>query len=66
QKARADVNAAINGDTVDIASLTEPERKGVELASSKKWVRSSKDREALLEIYENLFSHIDHQMTTSG
>ena len=66
QKARADVNTAINGDSVDISSLTEPERRGIELASSKKWVRSSKDREALLEIYENLFSHIDHQMSASA
>lgn len=66
QKARADVNTAINGEAVDISSLTEPERRGVELASSKTWVRSSKDREALLEIYENLFSHIDHQMSTAA
>ena len=66
QKARADVNTAINGESVDISSLTAPERQAVELASSKKWVRSSKDREALLEIYENLFSHIDQQMSVAG
>jgi len=64
QRARADVNAVINGESVDnIASLTEPERKGLELASAKRWVRNSKDREDLLEIYENLFSHIDRQMS---
>ncbi len=66
QKARADVNTAINGEPVDISSLTGPERQGVQLASSRKWVRSSKDRESLLEIYENLFAHIDNQMTTTA
>jgi methyl-accepting chemotaxis protein len=62
QKARNDVNAAINGEAVDITSLTEPEKKALALATSKRWAHSSKDREALLEMYESLFSHIDDSM----
>ncbi|HEY6896658.1 MAG TPA: methyl-accepting chemotaxis protein [Rhodocyclaceae bacterium] len=64
QKARNDVNAAINGEAVDITSLTEPEKKALDMVSSKRWAHSSKDRDALLEMYESLFAHIDESMKT--
>lgn len=62
QKARADANATINGEQIDISSLSEMERAAVELARSKRWVKGAADREALLNIYEELFAHIDGGM----
>ncbi|HZX30685.1 MAG TPA: methyl-accepting chemotaxis protein [Rhodocyclaceae bacterium] len=62
QKARADVNATVNGEHVDISDLSEMEQNALTLASSKSWVRGSAEREALLHIYEQLFSHIESGM----
>lgn len=64
QKARADVNATINGENVDRSNLSDAERTALDLASSKKWVKGSADREALLDIYDDLFAHIEQQMRT--
>ncbi len=62
QKARADVNATINGENVDRSNLSEAEQVALDMASSKKWVKGSADREALLDIYDDLFAHIEQQM----
>jgi methyl-accepting chemotaxis protein len=62
QKARADVNATINGENVDRTNLSDAERTALDMASSKKWVKGSADREALLDIYDDLFAHIEQQM----
>ena len=62
QKARSDVNATINGDTVDMSNLHDLERAALEMAGSKQWVKGSDDREALLDIYEELFAHIEKGM----
>lgn len=65
QKARADANAIINGEKVDISNLSAIEQTAVELASSKKWIKGTADREALLDIYEELFAHIEGGMESA-
>lgn len=64
QKARADVNATINGENVDRTNMSQTERKALDIAYSKKWITGSGDREALLDIYDDLFAHIEQQMRT--
>jgi len=66
QKARADVNATVNGEKVDISNLSEMEQTALNLAGSKQWVKGSAEREALLDIYEEVFSHIEHGMGLSS
>ncbi|MBS1190484.1 MAG: methyl-accepting chemotaxis protein [Rhodocyclaceae bacterium] len=66
QKARADVNAIINGEKVDTSNLSEVEQTALALAGSRKWVRGSAEREELVGIYEQLFAHIEKGMGTSA
>jgi methyl-accepting chemotaxis protein len=61
QKARADVNAIINGQTVDTSSHSAAERAALELAATRKWTEGSKEREALVEMYDELFAYIETQ-----
>ncbi|HET7775008.1 MAG TPA: methyl-accepting chemotaxis protein, partial [Azospira sp.] len=61
QKARADVNAIINGETVDTSSHSAGERAALELAASRKWTEGSAEREALVEMYDELFAYIETQ-----
>ena len=62
QKARADVNAILHGEEIVVASLSEMEKKAVEIAHSRKWMKGSADREALIEIYDSLFASIEARM----
>jgi len=62
QKARSDANAILNGEEVNIRSLSDAEQEAVAIAKSGKWVKGSDDREALVHIYDNLFANIEHQM----
>lgn len=62
QRARADVTAILHGQEVSVSSLTEMEREAVNIARSRKWVKGSKDREALVAIYDSLFANIERQM----
>ena len=62
QKARADVNAIINGENVDMSNCSSAERRALELAASRKWAEGNADRDALLEMYDDLFQHIESQM----
>jgi methyl-accepting chemotaxis protein len=61
QKARADVNAIINGESIDTSSHSAAERAALELAASRKWTEGSKEREALVEMYDELFAYIESQ-----
>jgi len=61
QKARADVNAIINGQTVDTSGHSAAERAALELAATRKWTEGSKEREALVEMYDELFAYIETQ-----
>jgi methyl-accepting chemotaxis protein len=62
QKARRDVTAILHGREVDASMLSEMEQQAVVLAGSRKWVRGSADREALIAIYDELFSNIEQQL----
>ena len=62
QKARADVTAILHGEKLDLSEIPEMEREALAVAKSRKWVKGSADREALVEIYEHLFANIENEM----
>lgn len=62
QKARSDVTAILHGEKLNLSSLSEIEREALSVVESRKWVKGSADREALVNIYERLFANIESQM----
>jgi hypothetical protein len=62
QKARRDVTAILHGESVDNESLTDMEKQALTLASERHWMKGSADREALIEIYDELFANIEQQL----
>lgn len=62
QKARADATTILHGKPIAIESLSEIERQALQIAQARKWVKGSKDREALVGIYDRLFAGIERQM----
>jgi methyl-accepting chemotaxis protein len=62
QRARADVTAILHGESVDLAVLPELQRSAVAMVQSRKWVKGSGDRDALVDIYDRLFADIERQM----
>ena len=62
QKARADVTAILHGEEVNIASLPDIEKEAIAAVQSRQWVKGSADRDALVAIYDRLFSSIESQM----
>ena len=62
QKARADVNAILHGEVIEISNLSEMEQEAVGLAQSGRWTKGSEDREALIQIYDQVFANIEAQM----
>lgn len=62
QKARSDVSAILHGEEIVVDSLSELEAKAVEIAQSRKWVKGSADRQALIEIYDSLFASIESRI----
>ena len=62
QKARADVNAILHGEVIEISNLSEMEQEAVGLAQSGRWSKGSEDREALIQIYDKVFANIEAQM----
>lgn len=62
QKARADINAILNGEKVEIDSLSAVEQEAIGLAQSGRWAKGSEDRKALIEIYDRVFANIEAQM----
>ncbi|MDP3638281.1 MAG: methyl-accepting chemotaxis protein [Azonexus sp.] len=62
QRARSDVSAILHGQEVVVDSLSEMEMKAVEIAHSRKWLKGSADREALIQIYDSLFASIEDRM----
>lgn len=59
QKARSDVSAILHGEEIVVDSLSEMELKAVEIAHSRKWIKGSADRDALIQIYDALFASIE-------
>ena len=62
QKARADVNAILHGEKIEINNLSDMEREAIGMAQTGLWTRGSEDREALIQIYDKLFANIEQQM----
>ncbi len=62
QKARSDVTKILHGQAVDPNNLSEMEKHALEIADSRKWIKGSEDRKALIEIYEQLFANIEQQL----
>ena len=63
QKARADVNAILHGEVIEINNLSDMEREAISLAQTGKWAKGSVDREALIQMYDKLFANIESQMS---
>jgi methyl-accepting chemotaxis protein len=62
QRARADVTAILHGEEVNITSLSDMEQEAAKIARSRKWIKGSADRDALVAIYDSLFANIEKQM----
>ena len=62
QRARADVTAILHGERIDLTALPELQRSAVAMVQSRKWVKGSADRDALVDIYDRLFADIERQM----
>lgn len=62
QKARADVNAILNGKPIEIRNLSDIEQKAIDMAEQGRWSKDSSDREALVGIYDQVFSDIERQL----
>ena len=62
QKARADANLIIHGEEDNKLSLSAMELQAVKIAGERKWVQGGPDRDALITIYDQLFSSIEEQM----
>ena len=62
QKARADANTILHGESIAIENLSEAEKHAIDIVSAKRWVKGSADRDSLIEIYERLFADLESQM----
>jgi methyl-accepting chemotaxis protein len=62
QRARADATAILHGQEVNVITLSEMEQEAVKIARSRKWIKGSDDRDALVAIYDSLFANIESQM----
>jgi len=62
QKARSDANLIINGDEVDLGSLSEIEQEAARIAANRRWISDDGDRKHLVDIYEHLFANLEQQM----
>ena len=62
QHARSDATEILNGREVNVASLSEAEKEAVGIARSRRWIKGSDDRQALIAIYDRLFANIEEQI----
>ncbi|TVT74681.1 MAG: chemotaxis protein [Denitromonas halophila] len=62
QKARADANLIILGEVADLNRLSDMEQEAARIAAGRRWVKDSRDRDALIEIYDHLFENLEQQM----
>lgn len=54
--------SGLHGEAIEINNLSDMEREAINLAQSGKWSKGSVDRDALIEIYDKLFSNIESEM----
>ena len=62
QRARADATAILHGQEVNVSTLSEMEQEAIKIARSRRWIKGSNDRDALVAIYDTLFANIESQM----
>jgi methyl-accepting chemotaxis protein len=62
QKARNDVTALLHGEQINPSTLSDAEQKALKLVNDRQWIKGSADREALIEIYDQLFANIEEQL----
>lgn len=62
QKARANVNAILLGELVEIDGLSAMEQELLWLSRTGRWIKGGEGREALVTIYDQFFSKIEVQM----
>lgn len=62
QKAREDVNSILNGGTIESRKMSEIEQQAIALAERGRWAKEGSDREALIDIYDQVFSDIERQL----
>ena len=62
QRARADATAILHGEEVSVVSLSDMDQEAVKIARSRRWIKGSADREALVAIYDKLFASIEERM----
>ena len=62
QRARADAASILHGQEVNVTSLSDMEQEAIKIARSRRWVKGSADREALVAIYDRLFAGIEQRM----
>lgn len=62
QRARADVNAILNGQEININNLNEVSQQAADLAEVGRWSQDSDDRLALIQIYDQFFADIENQL----
>ena len=52
----------IQGEAAGLHSLSDMELEAVRIAADRRWVKDSRDRNALIEIYDHLFENLEQQM----
>ncbi|OPX55828.1 Methyl-accepting chemotaxis protein (MCP) signalling domain-containing protein [Oceanospirillum multiglobuliferum] len=62
QKAREDVNSILNGRPIETRKLSAIEQKAIDIAEQGRWSKEGSDREALIEIYDQVFTDIERQL----
>jgi methyl-accepting chemotaxis protein len=62
QKTRADVTAILHGESLDISGLPAIEQEAIAVVQARTWVKGSAERDALVGIYDRLFTDIERQM----
>ena len=62
QHTRADVTAILHGENLDVAALPDIERQAIALVQSRRWIKGSAERDAVVAIYDRLFTDIERQI----
>jgi len=62
QKARANVNAILHDELIEIDSLSAMEQELLWLSRTGRWIKGGEGRETLVTIYDQFFNNIEMQM----
>ena len=62
QKARADADLIIRGETSELQTLSDSEREAQRIVAARRWTRDNRERQAVIDIYDRLFADLEKQM----